>query len=332
MKRSVNLALATFLLLVLLTAGCIVTFLFAEEKIPKIVKVTGEGDPSVLNGFTVETEFMVHHRTYDTAFTNAYDTILGKRMQSVTFAEGRGTATEVFDAEGCGSTELYLWPYRNYSYWENAADEYVFSADGKTEYRYPKDTLLEGFRGRGVFAVPEENVIAVIGTQEGDAVVFLYFVETAAMNKVVVWEGEGKIRNWGCSIDGGQLAFRINTKEKSRLAVFHVKQPEQMLYAYEINGWDGIREYVGSEDVTEHGTVRYDADVYVDGDRVYIAEFNPYLEEESMSYSVYVGERGETLYQGEVTLEENRVSRDTKSNPTYGLKAEHGRIRIIPNR
>ena len=330
MKRSVNLALVTFFLLVLLTIGCIVFLLFAEDRTPKTVKVTGEGDPSVLDGFTVETEFMVHHRTYDTAFTNAFDTILGTRMQSVTFAEGQATATEVFDREGCGSTELYNRPCRNYSYWENAADEYVFSADGKTEYRYPKDALLDGFRGRGVFEVPEENVIAVIGTQKENVVAFLYDEEAATMKKAVVWEGVGKIGNWGCSIDGGQLTLRINTQDKSRLAVFRVKQPEQMLYAYEISDWDGIWEYRGSESVTAQGTVRHDADVYVEGDRIYIAEFSNILEEDSVSYSVYVGERGETLYQGEVYLVEKQVLRNPKWNPEYELKAEHGIIRIVP--
>ena len=332
MKRSIKAALATLSLLVLFGMGCIVFLLFAEKKTPKAVNVTGEGDPSVLDGFTVETEFMVHHRTYDTAFTNAFDTIVGTRMQSVTFAEGQGTATEVFDPEGCGSTEVYLWPNRDYSYWENAADEYIFSADGKTEYRYPKDEVLDGFRGRGVFEVPEEDVIAVIGIQEENVVALLYDVETAAMKKAVVWEGVGKIGNWGCSIDGGQLTLRINTQDKSQLAVFHVKEPERMLYAYEINGWDGIWEYRGSESVTAQGTVRHDADVYVEGDRIYIAEFYSILEEDAICYSVYVGERGETLYLCEVTMEENRVSRDTKSNPEYELQAEHGRIRIILNR
>lgn len=330
MKQSVKIALATFFLLVLLAIGCIVFLFFAEEKTPKLVEVTGEGDSSVLEGFTVETEFMVHHRMYGTAFTNTYDLILGKRMQRVTFTEGQGTATEVFDREDCGSMEPY--PSRwNYSYWENAETEYVFSADGKTEYRYPMDTLLMGFHGRGVFAVPEENVIALIGTQEGNVVAFLYDVETAAMKKAVVWEDVGTIDNWGCSIDGGQLTFRINTQGKSQLAVFHVKQPEQMLYAYEIkiNGWGGIGMYRGSESVTEHGTVSCDADVYVEGDRVYIAEFNGFSTEDSVSYSVYVGERGETLYWEEVYFDEISVWRD--ANPEYKLMAGQERIRIIPN-
>lgn len=332
MKRNVTMAVVSFFVLVLLTVGGIGVLLFGDKKTPKIVKVFGEGDSSVLDGFTVETEFAVHNRAYGNAIIHSYDTMLGKRMQSVTFSEGKATATEVFDTEDCGSMELYLWPYRNYSYWENAADEYVFSADGKTEYRYPKDAVLDGFRGRGVFEVPEEDVIAVIGIQEENAVALLYDVETAAIKKAVVWEGVGKIGNWGCSIDGGQVTLRINTQDKSRLAVFHVKQPERMLYAYEINGWDGIWEYRGSESVTEQGTVRYDADVYVEGDRIYIAEFSNILEEDSVSYSVYVGERGETLYQGEVYLEEKQVLKDVKWNPEYEIKAEHGRIRIIPNR
>ncbi|MBR6536564.1 MAG: hypothetical protein IKT67_05135 [Lachnospiraceae bacterium] len=329
MKRNVTIALGTFLVLTLLTAGGIVLLLFGMEKTPKTVKVIGEGDSSVLDGFTVETAFSVHHRTYGNAFINSYDTMLGKRVQSVTFMEGQATATEVFDTEECGSMELYQWLYRNYSYWENAETEYVFSPDGKTEYRYPMDTLLTGFRGRGVVAVSEENIVALIGTQEENVVVFLYDTETATMKKSVLWEGVGKIGNWGCSIDGGQVTLRINTQDKSRLAVFHVKEPERMLYAYEINDRGVIREYRGSESVTKQGTVFHDADVYVDGDRIYIAEFSSILEEDFIRYSVYVGERGETLYQGEVYLEEKRVLRNPKWNPEYELKAEYGRIRII---
>lgn len=330
MKQNITIALGTFFILVVLTAGCIAVLLFGAEKTPKTVKVEGEGDSKVLDGFTVETEFTVNHRTYSTAFINAYDTILGKRMQRVTFSEGNVTAAEMLDTEGCGSMELYNDSRRNYSYWENAETEYRFSPDGKTEYRYPMDTLLTGFRGRGVFAVPEENVVTLIGTLEENVVVFLYDVETATMRKAVLWEGVGKIDNWGCSIDGGQVTLRINTQDKSRLAVFHVKEPERMLYAYEINDRGVIREYRGSESVTEQGTVRHDADVYVDRDRIYIAEFSGILEEDFIRYSVYVGERGETLYQCEVTLEEKLLSRDAKRNPEYALKAEYGRIRIIP--
>ena len=329
MKRNVTIALGMFLVLTLLTAGGIVLLLFGMEKTPKPVKVIGEGDSSVLDGFTVETAFSVYHRTYGNAFINSYDTMLGKRVQSVTFTEGQATATEVFDTEECGSMELYQWLYRNYSYWENAETEYRFSSDGKTEYRYPMDTLLKGFHGRGVFAVPDEKVITLIGTQDGNVVAFLYDEEAATMKKTIVWEGVETIDNWGCSIDEGQLALRIDAQGKSQLAVFHVKQPEQMLYAYEIKGWDGIREYRGSESVTEQGTVWYDADVYVEGDRIYIAEFSNILEEDSVSYCVYVGERGETLYQGEVYLEEKHVLRNPKWNPEYELKAEYGRIRII---
>ncbi len=332
MKRNVTMAVVTFFVLVLLTVGGIGVLLFGDKKTPKIVKVLGEGDSSVLDGFTVETEFAVHNRAYGNAIIHSYDTMLGKRMQSVTFSEGKATATEVFDTEDCGSMELYNWVARDHSYWENAETEYRFSPDGKTEYRYPMDALLKGFRGRGVFAVPEEKVVTLIGTQEGNVVAFLYDEETATMKKAVVWESVGKFDTWGCSIDGGQLTFRIDTQGKSRLTVFHINQPEQMLYAYEIKDWDGIREYRGSESVTEQGTVRHDADVYVKGDRIYIAEFYSILEEDSIRYSVYVGERGETLYQCEVTLEKKRISRDTKRNPEYELKAEHGRIRIIPNR
>ena len=195
MKRNVTIALGMFLVLTLLTAGGIVLLLFGMEKTPKPVKVIGEGDSSVLDGFTVETAFSVYHRTYGNAFINSYDTMLGKRVQSVTFTEGQATATEVFDTEECGSMELYQWLYRNYSYWENAETEYRFSSDGKTEYRYPMDTLLKGFHGRGVFAVPDEKVITLIGTQDGNVVAFLYDEEAATMKKTIVWEGEETIDN-----------------------------------------------------------------------------------------------------------------------------------------
>jgi len=189
---------------------------------------------------------------------------------------------------------------------------------------------MKGFRGRSVFEVPEEQVMVLLGTMDEDVVAFLYFVETATMKKAVLWEGAGKLDNWGCSIDGGQLTFRIDAKEKSRLAVFHVTQPEQMLYAYEVDTWDVFVRYHASDAVSEHGTGCYDADVYVEGDRVYIAEFNRHFEENSISYRVYVGERGETLYQGEVYLEDKGVSQEAKLNPEYELEAEHGRIRILP--
>lgn len=327
MKRSVKIALGVFLALGLLTAGCIVFLFFAGEKTPKTVEVHGEGDSSVFNGITVETEFMVHHRIYYNV--DECDVVLGKRMQRVVFSDGEVTATEVFDREG-GGVEPYTWYYPNHAYCENTGTEYVFGTDMETEYRYPAGTLMKGFRGRSVFEVPEEKVMVLLGTMEEDVVAFLYFVETATMKKAVLWEGAGKPDNWGCSIDGGQLTFRIDAKEQSYLSVFHINQPERILYSYEVDAWDVIGRYDASNAVSEHGTVCYDADVYVEGDRVYIAEFNRYFEENSISYRVYVGERGETLYQGEVYLEDKGVSQEAKMNPEYELEAEHGRIRILP--
>ena len=330
MEKRNKLAFGVFVALVLLTIGGIVLLLTADKKMPKNVEVHSEGDREVMDGFAVETEFMLHHRIYSTEYTDSYDVVVGKRIQRVTFSDGTVTATEEFDKEDEDTKEPYTSHDPNYSYYENTGTEYVFCVDGKTEYQYKKDALLENFRCKSVFAVPEEAVIVLFGTQDGDAVAFLYVVETATMKKTVLWERVGTIDDWGCSIDGGQLAVRMDAGEKSRLAVFHVKQPEQMLYAYEISAWDVIGRYDGTKAISEHGTVSHDADVYVEGDRVYIAELNRYLKENSVSYRVYVGERGTTLYQGEVCLADNVLSQKTPSDSEYELKAEHGRIRIVP--
>ena len=330
MEKRNKLAFGVFVALVLLTIGGIVLLLTADKKTPKTVEVHSEGDREVMDGFAVETEFMLHHRIYSTEYTDAYDVVVGKRIQRVVFSEGTVTATEKFNKEERGTKEPYTSHNPNYSYYENTGTEYVFSADGKTEYRYKKDALLENFRCKSVFAVPEEAVIVLFGTQNGDAVVFLYVEETATMKKTVLWEGVGTIDDWGCSIDGGQLTVRMDAEEKSKLAVVHVKQPEQMLYDYEVGVWDVIGRYDGTKAVSEHGTVSYDADVYVEGDRVYIVELNRYLQENSMSYRVYVGERGTTLYQGEVCMADNVLPKKTQSDSAYELKVEHGRIRIVP--
>lgn len=327
MKRSVKIALGVFGALILFAAGCLFFLLSAGKKTPKTVEVHGKGDSSVLDGVVVETEFMVNHRIYYNV--DEYDVVLGKRMQRVVFSGGEVTATEVFDRED-GALEPYTWYHPNHAYCENTGTEYVFGTDMETEYRYPAGTLMNGFLGRSVFEIPKEKVIVLFGTMEEDVVAFLYFVETATMKKAVLWEDVGKPDNWGCSIDGDQLTFRIDREEQSRLSVFHINQPERMLYAYEVDAWDVIGRYDASNAVSEQGTVCYDADVYVEGDRVYIAEFNRYFEENSISYRVYVGERGETLYQGEVYLEDKGVSQEAKMNPEYELEAEHGGIRIVP--
>lgn len=329
-KRSVKISLVAFTVLVLLTVGCIAFLLFAEEKTLRTVEIWGNGEGNVMDGFTVEAEYEVYNTIFSEVSTKKQDIMLGKRVQSVTFSEGMVSATEIFDSRRNGTLKAYASDSKDISYFENTEKEWIFSVDRENEYQYKIEIPIKEISVKALFEVPEEKEILLLGVKERDVVLFFYSTEKETMRDTKLWDNCGELRAWGCSIDGDQVTLRLDNEEKSRLIVFSVKSPEKKLYDYEISEGDVIQRYQAINGVSAHGTVCYDADVYVTGDRVYIVELGKYFTEHSLSYSIYVGECGKTLYCGEVRLEDKGVSEKALLNPEHELKVKHGRIWIIP--